>query len=44
MKFRKGNPPPAVLRIEVTADTVEHSWRVLKALKMQIAYDPAVPH
>lgn len=25
MKFRNGNPPPTVLRIEVTADTVERS-------------------
>ena len=41
--WRKGNPHSLLVGMKTGAATMENSMEILKKLKMEISYDPAIP-
>ena len=42
--WRKGNPHTLLVRMEIGAATVENSMENHQKIKLELLYDPAIPH
>ena len=42
--WRKRSPSALLVRMQTGAATVENIWSFLKKLKMELPFDPAIPH